>query len=139
MGLALERFLAAQEGVYAQALAEVKAGRKESHWMWFVFPQMAGLGRSGTARFFGIASAAEARAYLAHSVLGPRLRGAAEALLTHKAGSAEAIFGVVDAMKLKSSMTLFAAVAEDPAPFAAVLDAFFAGARDPTTLGLIDG
>jgi uncharacterized protein (DUF1810 family) len=135
----LDRFVAAQEGVFPQALAELRRGRKESHWMWFVFPQLAGLGRSETARFYGISSADEARAYLAHPVLGPRLRDAAEAVLGHAALSAEAIFGVVDAMKLKSSMTLFAAVAEDPAPFAAVLAAFFAGERDPATLGLLDG
>ena len=135
----LERFVAAQEGVYPQALAELRRGRKQSHWMWFVFPQVAGLGRSETARFYGIVSAAEARAYLAHPVLGPRLCEAAEALLAHKGRGAEAIFGVVDAMKLRSSMTLFAAVAGDPAPFASVLDAFFSGERDAATLGLLDG
>jgi uncharacterized protein (DUF1810 family) len=135
----LDRFVGAQAGIYDQALAELRRGRKESHWMWFVFPQMAGLGRSGTARFYGIASAAEARAYLAHPVLGPRLRESADAALTHKDRSAEAIFGVVDAMKLRSSMTLFAAVASDPAPFAAVLDALFKGEPDAATLGLIDG
>lgn len=139
MPFELERFVAAQDGVYPQALAELRRGRKESHWMWFVFPQMAGLGRSGTARFYGIGSAAEARAYLAHPVLGPRLREAAEAVLAHAERSAEAILGLVDAMKLQSSMTLFAAVAEDPAPFAAVLDAFFGGECDAATLGLLDG
>ncbi|HMG47110.1 MAG TPA: DUF1810 domain-containing protein [Allosphingosinicella sp.] len=135
----LERFVAAQEGVYPQALAELRRGRKQSHWMWFVFPQMAGLGRSDRARFYGIASAAEARAYLAHPVLGPRLRESAEAVLAHPERSAEAIFGVVDAMKLGSSMTLFAAVADDPDPFAAVLEAFFGGERDAATLALLDG
>jgi uncharacterized protein (DUF1810 family) len=135
----LDRFVAAQDGVYPRALAELRRGRKESHWMWFVFPQMAGLGRSATARFYGIASAAEARAYLGHPVLGPRLRACADAVLAHPERSAAAIFGTVDAMKLKSSMTLFAAVADDPAPFAAVLDAFFAGERDAATLGLLDG
>ena len=135
----LDRFVAAQAPVYAQALAELRAGRKRSHWMWFVFPQLAGLGRSPTARYYAIASAAEARAYLAHPVLGPRLRECADTLLAHRGESAEAIFGAVDAMKLKSSMTLFAAVAEDRTPFAAVLDAYFAGERDAATLELLDG
>jgi uncharacterized protein (DUF1810 family) len=135
----LARFVAAQEGTYAQALAELKAGRKQSHWMWFVFPQLAGLGRSPTAIFYAIASLAEARAYLAHSLLGPRLLACTAAVLAHRGRSAEAIFGVVDAMKLKSSMTLFEAAADDPAPFAAVLDAFFDGTRDAATLDLLRG
>jgi uncharacterized protein (DUF1810 family) len=135
----LDRFVAAQAGTYAQALAELKAGRKQSHWMWFVFPQFAGLGRSPTAIFYAIASLAEARAYLAHSLLGPRLLACTAAVLAHRGRSAEAIFGVVDAMKLKSSMTLFEAAADDPAPFAAVLDAFFDGTRDAATLDLLRG
>jgi uncharacterized protein (DUF1810 family) len=135
----LDRFVAAQADVYAQALAELADGRKRSHWMWFVFPQLAGLGRSPTAMFYAVASAAEARAYLAHPLLGPRLRESAEAVLAHRGRSAEAIFGVVDAMKLKSSMTLFEAVADDPAPFAALLGAFFDGSRDAATLGLLRG
>jgi uncharacterized protein (DUF1810 family) len=139
MGGELERFVAAQEGVYPRALAELSQGRKASHWMWFVFPQIAGLGRSATARFYAIGSAAEARAYLAHPLLGPRLRACAEAVLVHRDRGAEAILGAVDALKLRSSMTLFEAAAEDPAPFAAVLDGFFAGERDAATLGLLDG
>ena len=135
----MERFVAVQEAVYADALAELRRGRKQSHWMWFVFPQLAGLGRSPTASFYAIASAAEARAYLAHPLLGPRLVECAETLLAGNERSAEAIFGLVDAMKLRSSMTLFAAVAADPAPFAAVLAAFFGGERDPATLRLLDG
>jgi len=135
----LDRFVAAQAGVYAQALAELEAGAKRSHWMWFVFPQLAGLGRSPTAIFYAIGSADEARAYLAHPLLGARLRDCVAAILRHKDRSAEAIFGAVDAMKLKSSMTLFEAVASDPTPFAAVLDAFFAGARDAATLDLLRG
>jgi len=135
----LDRFVAAQAGVYAQALAELEAGAKRSHWMWFVFPQLAGLGRSPTAIFYAIDSADEARAYLAHPLLGARLRDCVAAILRHKDRSAEAIFGAVDAMKLKSSMTLFEAVAGDPTPFAAVLDAFFAGARDAATLDLLRG
>jgi uncharacterized protein (DUF1810 family) len=138
-GFDLDRFLAAQDSIYPQALAELEAGRKQSHWMWFVFPQLAGLGRSPTAIFYALASAEEARAYLAHALLGPRLRTCAAAVLAHRGRSAEAIFGTVDAMKLKSSMTLFEAAAEDPAPFAALLDAFFAGARDAATLELLRG
>jgi uncharacterized protein (DUF1810 family) len=135
----LDRFVAAQQGVYDQALAELQAGRKQSHWMWFVFPQLAGLGRSPTAAFYAMASADEAHAYLAHPLLGPRLRECAGAVLTHRGGSAEAIFGVVDAMKLRSSMTLFEAVSEEPAPFRAVLDTFFSGVRDRATLDLLHG
>jgi len=135
----LDRFVAAQEGIYPAALAELRAGTKRSHWMWFIFPQLAGLGRSETARFYGIASAAEAAAYLAHPLLGSRLVECGKALLTHRHKSPEAILGGVDAMKLRSSMTLFAAVADDPAPFAAVLDAFYASERDQATLSLIDG
>ena len=135
----LRRFTDAQDGAFETALAELRAGAKQSHWMWFVFPQIAGLGRSPTASFYAIASADEARAYLAHPLLGARLRACAEALLAHRGRSAEAILGAVDAMKLKSSMTLFEAVAEDSAPFAAVLDAFFDGERDPATLDLLRG
>ena len=131
---ALDRFVEAQAGVWTQALAELKAGRKTSHWMWFVFPQIAGLGRSETARFYAIADVAEARAYLAHPLLGARLREAAQALLTHRGQSAEAVLGGIDAIKLRSSMTLFEAVAPDEPVFAAVLDAFFSGQRDPETV-----
>lgn len=131
---ALDRFVDAQAGVWAQVLAELKAGRKTSHWMWFVFPQIAGLGRSETARFYGIADVAEARAYLAHPLLGARLREAAQALLGHREESAEAMLGGIDAVKLRSSMTLFEAVAPDEPVFAAVLEAFFSGQRDPETV-----
>ena len=135
----LDRFVAAQAGVYARALAELEAGRKQSHWMWFVFPQIAGLGRSPTARYYAIASAAEARAYLAHPLLGARLLDCAQAILAHRGRSAEAILGSIDAIKLRSSMTLFEAVAGDPAPFTRVLDALFDAERDPATLNLLDG
>ena len=138
-GFDLERFVTAQEGVYLQALAELEAGRKRSHWMWFVFPQLAGLGRSPTAIFYAIASADEARAYLDHPLLGPRLKECAKTLLAHSGLSADAMLGPVDAMKLRSSMTLFEAVADDAAPFAAVLEAFFGGARDKATLDLLRG
>jgi uncharacterized protein (DUF1810 family) len=133
----LTRFIEAQEGPYGQALAELKRGRKGSHWMWFVFPQIAGLGTSPTARLYAIASADEARAYLAHPLLGARLRDCTMAILAHRERGAEAIFGPVDAIKLRSSMTLFEAVADDPAPFAAALDAFHGGRRDSATLRLL--
>lgn len=133
----LDRFVSAQERNYAQALEELRAGRKASHWMWFVFPQHVALGRSETARFYGIASAQEARAYLRHPILGPRLREASNALLSHAGASAEAIMGGIDALKLRSSMTLFEAVADDPVPFAALLDAFYDGVRDDMTLRLL--
>jgi uncharacterized protein (DUF1810 family) len=135
-GFELERFVTAQAPVYAQALAELRDGRKQSHWMWFVFPQIAGLGRSPTAVRFAIASAGEARAYLAHHLLGPRLGECTRAVLAHRGRSADSIFGPVDAIKLRSSMTLFEAAAqgETCSLFADCLDGFFAGARDPATL-----
>ncbi|HEX8418605.1 MAG TPA: DUF1810 domain-containing protein [Sphingomonas sp.] len=133
---ALDRFVRAQQTTYAGAIAELRRGRKTSHWMWFVFPQIAGLGRSETARFYAIASAAEARAYLAHPLLGARLIQAT-IVATAAAGSAEAIFGGIDAVKLRSSMTLFEAVADDGAPFAAAIDRFFGGERDAETLRLL--
>jgi len=133
----LERFVTAQEGPYAEALGELRRGRKESHWMWFVFPQIAGLGSSPMARRYAIASAEGARAYLAHPLLGPRLRQCVEAVLGHRGRSAEAIFGPVDAIKLRSSLTLFEAVADAPELFAETIDAFHDGERDEATLGLL--
>ncbi|MGA1799652.1 DUF1810 domain-containing protein [Sphingomonas sp. 4RDLI-65] len=132
----LDRFVTAQAGVYPQALAELRAGAKRSHWMWFVFPQIAGLGQSAMARTYAIAGADEARAYLAHPVLGARLIEATAAVVGAR-GSAEAILGGIDAVKLRSSMTLFAAVADDPAPFRAALDRFFGGMADEATLRLL--
>jgi uncharacterized protein (DUF1810 family) len=132
----LARFVEAQDGLYPRALAELRAGAKRSHWMWFVFPQIAGLGRSETARFYAIRSAAEARAYLTHPLLGRRLVEATAAVVA-AAGSATAILGAIDAIKLRSSMTLFAAVADDPAPFRRALDRFFDGEPDPATLALL--
>jgi uncharacterized protein (DUF1810 family) len=129
----LARFVEAQAPVFATALAELAAGDKRSHWMWFVFPQIAGLGQSATARHYAIADAAEACAYLAHPLLGPRLAEATDTILAAP-GSAAAILGAVDAMKLRSSMTLFAAVADDPAPFEAALARFFDGQPDRETL-----
>ena len=134
----LDRFVQAQAHLYEQALGELRRGRKTSHWMWFVFPQLAGLGRSEMARFYAIADLTEARAYLAHPLLGPRLLDCTRAMLAHAGErSAEAILGGIDAVKLRSSMTLFEAAAADPAQaasFARCLDMFFAGRRDPATL-----
>jgi uncharacterized protein (DUF1810 family) len=132
--MSLDRFLTAQEGVYPAALAELRAGRKTSHWMWFVFPQIAGLGQSAMARRYAILDRAEARAYLAHTVLGARLGECAEAMLGWAGRrSAEAILGGIDAIKLRSSATLFEATGGGAA-FADLLDAFYAGTRDPATL-----
>lgn len=133
----LERFVTAQAGFHDQALDELRRGRKTSHWMWFVFPQIAGLGRSAMSVRYAIGSLDEARAYLAHEPLGHRLREATRAALVHAARGAEAIFGPIDAAKLKSSMTLFELAAGDPTPFAEALDAFFGGERDPATLRLL--
>ena len=132
----LARFVSAQAEAWAVALAELKAGAKRSHWMWFVFPQIAGLGRSETARFYAIRSLAEAGAYLSHPVLGVRLLEATRALLPHAARGAEQVLGVIDAVKLRSSLTLFL-VAGGGAPDAEALDAFFGGERDPATLLLL--
>ncbi|MFN3777123.1 MULTISPECIES: DUF1810 domain-containing protein [Sphingomonas] len=134
---ALARFVEAQANSFATALAELRSGGKRSHWMWYIFPQIAGLGRSPTAIFYAIADADEARAYLAHPLLGERLRAAVAAAIAAP-GSAEAIFGAVDAMKLRSSLTLFAAVADDPAPFRQGLTRFFGGQDDPATLARLD-
>lgn len=141
-GASLDRFVEAQEagGTYRQALAELRGGAKRGHWMWFVFPQLAGLGRSPTARHFALADAAEARAYLGHPVLGPRLADCSRAMLAW-AGEreAQAILGPVDATKFRSSMTLFEAVAprDQGAEFAAAVEGFFGGRRDPLTLDLL--
>jgi uncharacterized protein (DUF1810 family) len=131
----LERFVRAQDGggTHDRALAELRAGRKTSHWMWFEFPQIAGLGRSPMAQEYAISGVEEARAYLEHPVLGPRLREAAGIVAGLEGRSAEQVFGGIDAVKLRSSMTLFAAAAPDEPVFGAVLDAFFGGARDPET------
>lgn len=133
----LDRFIAAQATTYDGALAELRRGRKTSHWMWFVFPQIAGLGRSDTARFYAIRDAGEAGAYRAHPVLGPRLIAATEAVIAAP-GDAATILGPVDAIKLRSSMTLFAMVSDTSAPFITALDRFFDGERDEATLALLD-
>ena len=132
-GFDLDRFVVAQEGVYEEALAEIRAGRKRSHWMWFVFPQYAGLGSSPVSQHFAIKSRAEAAAYLAHPVLGTRLRECAEAVLEVKDRSAEDVFGSLDAMKLRSSATLFAAVSPPGSVFHRILDRYFQGGADERT------
>jgi uncharacterized protein (DUF1810 family) len=133
--MTLERFVTAQADSFAAALAELQAGAKRGHWMWFVFPQIAGLGRSETARFYAIADLAEAQAYLAHPLLGTHLAAATDAILAHAGRrSAEAILGGIDAIKLRSSMTLFERAAHGEERFAAVLDAFYRGERDRETL-----
>jgi uncharacterized protein (DUF1810 family) len=133
----LQRFLDAQRADYPAALAEVTAGRKRSHWMWYIFPQLRGLGFSDMAHRYGIADAAEAAAYLAHSMLGARLLEIARALLALPGSNATAIMGSPDDMKLRSSMTLFAQVPGADAVFQAVLDKFFGGAPDAKTLQLL--
>jgi uncharacterized protein (DUF1810 family) len=135
----LERFVAAQDqgGTYPRAVAELRAGAKASHWMWFVFPQIAGLGLSAMSRQYAISSLAEARAYLAHPVLGPRLRECAQIVAGTAGRSAGQVFGPVDAMKLRSSMTLFAAAEADeasPNVFRTVLARFFDGVPDEETV-----
>jgi uncharacterized protein (DUF1810 family) len=135
----LNRFVEAQAAVYDQALAELKRGQKESHWMWFIFPQIDGLGRSSTARFYAIKSAEEAKAYLNHTVLGKRLLECSSALLSHRGKSASDIFGFPDDLKLKSSMTLFARVAESDSVFSCVLDKYFGGNLDQRTIEILLG
>ena len=132
--VSLERFVQAQEPVIEQVLAELRAGRKTSHWMWFVFPQLRGLGRSPTAQHFGIASRAEAEAYLRHPVLGPRLRQCTQLVNAVRKRSIEEIFGYPDNLKFRSSMTLFANVTADNRVFADALNRYFGGEHDPLTL-----
>ena len=132
----LERFVTAQDsaGTYQRALAELRAGRKTSHWMWFIFPQVAGLGFSQLAQRYAISGLAEARAYLGHPVLGPRLRACTAAVAAVTGGTADRILGPVDAMKLRSCMTLFAAAAPTEPAFTAVLAQYFDGEPDQATL-----
>jgi uncharacterized protein (DUF1810 family) len=135
----LERFVQAQDGVQPRALNELRAGRKASHWMWFVFPQVAGLGSSATSQHYAIGSLDEARAYLDHPVLGPRLVECARAVLSHPQRTARQILGSPDDAKLRSSMTLFALAADSEPLFQQVLDTFFAGERDQRTVELLGG
>jgi uncharacterized protein (DUF1810 family) len=135
----LKRFVAAQAPVFQTALGELKAGRKRSHWMWFVFPQLRGLGRSSMAQFYGVGSLDEARAYLAHPLLGTRLKLCTETVLAIKERSLHAIFGAPDDMKFHSSMTLFArAAADDDSAFRRALDRYCEGRMDERTLALLD-
>jgi len=131
----LQRFVSAQEadGTYQQALRELREGRKRSHWMWFVFPQVAGLGRSPTAQHFAVAGLAEARAYLRHAVLGPRLVESARALTDLPGTDPDDVLGPVDGQKLRSSMTLFARADPQQQVFAQVLDQYFGGVEDAVT------
>jgi uncharacterized protein (DUF1810 family) len=135
----LQRFVTAQAPVFETALAELKAGQKRTHWMWFVFPQLRGLGLSPTAQVYGLASLAEARAYLAHPLLGPRLQRCTQAALAAEGRSLAAIFGSPDDMKFRSSMTLFARAAdEEAALFRQALDRFCEGRMDERTLALLE-
>src|SRR5487761_1168712 len=130
----LQRFIEAQEPVYAQVCAELWEGRKTGHWMWFIFPQIRGLGSSETAKYFAIAGRQEATAYVAHPVLGPRLRECAALVLRSENKSVEQIFGYPDNLKFHSSMTLFAQASEDNQVFLDALKKYFSGALDPQTL-----
>jgi uncharacterized protein (DUF1810 family) len=130
----LERFVQAQDsgGTYQRAVAELRSGRKTTHWMWFIFPQIAGLGRSATAQAYAIGDLAEAQAYLAQPILGPRLIECAEIVAAQQGRSAEQIFGGIDAIKLRSSMTLFAHATPDQTIFQQVIDQYYDG-QDPET------
>jgi uncharacterized protein (DUF1810 family) len=134
----LQRFIIAQETDYPVALAEVKRGRKQSHWMWYIFPQIQGLGYSETSRFYAIKDLAEAEAYVQHPVLGKRLIQICEALLLVTSNNATAIFGNPDDLKLKSSMTLFSLVNNTPPVFKKVLDKFFQGTQDLKTRQIVE-
>ncbi len=133
----LARFTRAQDDTYDRALAEIRSGRKRSHWIWFIFPQIDGLGSSSTTRHYAIKSAEEARCYLEHPVLGTRLKECAEAVLAVEGRSVSEIFGYPDDLKLKSSMTLFAAVSDPGSVFARVLDQYYRGESDARTLQLL--
>ncbi|HZQ33924.1 MAG TPA: DUF1810 domain-containing protein [Mycobacterium sp.] len=135
----LQRFVDAQAGVYDTVVAELRAGAKRSHWIWFIFPQLAGLGRSPTAARFAISSLAEAQAYLRHDVLGARLHECTRLVAAMEGRSVSEIFGWPDDLKVRSSMTLFAHAATDDTDFVAVLDKFYGGEQDPATLALLHG
>jgi uncharacterized protein (DUF1810 family) len=133
----LDRFVKAQEPVIETVLRELRAGRKETHWMWFVFPQLRGLGRSSMARHYGIENLAEARAYLDHAVLGPRLKECVEAVLGVRGKTLHEIFNSPDDMKFRSSMTLFASASGEGMPFREALDRYCEGQEDSATLDLL--
>lgn len=134
----LQRFVEAQDEVIEQVKRELRSGRKRTHWMWFVFPQVSGLGSSRQARRYAISSREEAEAYLAHSVLGPRLRECTELVNAVEGRSAHDIFGSPDDLKFRSSMTLFEAVADDPDPFRTALEQYYDGEPDPQTVRFLD-
>lgn len=127
----LQRFVDAQNVAYATVCSELRAGHKQSHWMWFIFPQIAGLGSSATAKYYAISSLAEAKAYLSHPILGPRLAECCRLVTGVEGRSAEEIFGYPDYLKFRSSLTLFAAAALDPRPFEVALGKYFEGKADP--------
>jgi uncharacterized protein (DUF1810 family) len=133
----LARFIAAQASTHEKALAEIRAGRKTSHWMWFIFPQLSGLGPSAMSQRYAISGIDEARAYLAHPLLGPRIRECTEVLNQLAGRTAKAIFGPVDAMKLHSSLTLFTEAGNEQEPFAHCLVRYYGGKRDAATLRLL--
>lgn len=135
--LNLQRFVDAQSGVYETALAELKQGRKQTHWIWFVLPQLRGLGNSHHAQFYGVGGKAEAATYLAHPLLGPRLIECVRAINQHTAQSAESILGPVDAVKFRSCLTLFEAVSPETPEFFAALQQFYGGSCCPKTLALL--
>jgi uncharacterized protein (DUF1810 family) len=135
----LARFVEAQADSYKQALSEIRSGRKRSHWMWFIFPQFAGLGVSSMSERYAVKSVAEAEAYLAHPVLGPRLLECSEAVLRLEGLAAVKIFGSPDDMKLRSCATLFACVSPDGSVFHRIIDKYFDGKRDEATLRLVSG
>ena len=137
MSYDLERFVSAQAGTYAGVVAELRGGRKTGHWIWFVFPQIAGLGRSEMSRFYALGSRDEARAYLAHPVLGPRLVECCRLLLAVRGRSAEDILGSIDAIKVRSCVTLFQRADPDEPVFGEVLDRFYDGRLDEATLALL--
>lgn len=133
----LSRFVEAQQGIYERAVTEIRSGRKRTHWMWFIFPQIAGLGLSATSRRYAIRDVAEARAYLDHHILGKRLRECAEAAVGVEGRSALEIFGSIDAMKLRSCATLFARVSPAGSLFHRLLDKYFGGESDDRTVRLL--
>ena len=137
MAFDLERFSAAQQGVYEGALLELRQGRKTGHWIWFIFPQLVGLGRSEVSRFYAIESIGEARAYLEDPVLGPRLRECVRAVLSTTGKTADQVFGSLDAIKIRSSMTLFHRAAPNEPLFVEMLERFYEGVPDEATDALL--
>lgn len=133
----LERFIVAQEHSYEYALEEIKRGRKVSHWMWYIFPQVSGLGMSPTSEYFAIKSLEEAKAYLSHELLGNRLREISRVLLTLETNNPKEVFGPIDALKLRSSMTLFAYVSDEEV-FTQVLDKYYDGEKDERTIAICE-